>query len=46
MTEAGGRVTTLDGRPLRYGGDSPAHAGGLLASNGALHAAAVAAMRG
>jgi 3'(2'), 5'-bisphosphate nucleotidase len=40
VTEAGGRVTTLDGRPHRYGATSPAHAGGLLASNGRLHDAA------
>ncbi|HEY1379375.1 MAG TPA: inositol monophosphatase family protein [Gemmataceae bacterium] len=46
VTEAGGRATTLDGRPLTYGADNPAHAGGLLASNGLLHDAAVAGMRG
>lgn len=45
VTEAGGRVTTLGGPPLRYGRANPAHAGGLLASNGALHDAAVAAMQ-
>jgi 3'(2'), 5'-bisphosphate nucleotidase len=44
VTEAGGRVSTLDGRPLRYGAPNPAHAGGLLASNGALHEAAIAAI--
>ena len=44
VIEAGGRVTTLDGRPLRYGDADPAHAGGLLASNGTLHDAAVTAM--
>jgi 3'(2'), 5'-bisphosphate nucleotidase len=46
VTEAGGRVSTLDGRSLRYGESNPAHAGGLLATNGALHDAAIAAMRG
>jgi 3'-phosphoadenosine 5'-phosphosulfate (PAPS) 3'-phosphatase len=45
VTEAGGRVTTLDGRPLIYGGADPGHAGGLLASNGVLHESAIAAMR-
>jgi 3'(2'), 5'-bisphosphate nucleotidase len=45
VTEAGGRVSTLAGRPLRYGEADPAHAGGLLASNGRLHDAAMAAMR-
>lgn len=46
VAEAGGRVSTLDGRPLRYGEANPGHAGGLLASNGRLHDAALAAMRG
>jgi 3'(2'), 5'-bisphosphate nucleotidase len=46
VTEAGGRVTTLDGRPHIYGADSPVHRDGLLASNGALHEAAVEALRG
>ena len=46
VTEAGGRVTTIDGRPLRYGEPSPAHAGGLLATNGFLHDAAMTALRG
>jgi 3'(2'), 5'-bisphosphate nucleotidase len=45
VTEAGGRVSTLDGRELIYGGPDPSHAGGLLASNGLLHDAAIAAMR-
>jgi 3'(2'), 5'-bisphosphate nucleotidase len=43
VTEAGGRVTTLTGDEIRYGDASPTHSGGLLASNGALHAGAVAA---
>jgi len=41
VTEAGGRVTALDGRPHRYGAESPVHHGGLLASNGRLHDAAI-----
>jgi 3'-phosphoadenosine 5'-phosphosulfate (PAPS) 3'-phosphatase len=45
VTEAGGCVSTLDGRPLRYGSPNPAHGGGLLATNGKLHAAAVAGLR-
>jgi 3'(2'), 5'-bisphosphate nucleotidase len=45
VTEAGGRVTTLDGGPLRYGAASPGHPGGLLATNGVLHDAAIRAMR-
>jgi 3'(2'), 5'-bisphosphate nucleotidase len=44
VTEAGGRVSDLSGRPIRYGANSPAHAGGLLASNGAVHEAALKAM--
>ena len=36
----------LDGQPLWYGGESPAHSGGLSASNGVLHDAALAAMDG
>jgi 3'(2'), 5'-bisphosphate nucleotidase len=46
VTEAGGRVSTLDGRSLRYGEPEPAHAGGLLATNGRLHEAAITAMHG
>jgi 3'(2'), 5'-bisphosphate nucleotidase len=46
VTEAGGRVSTLDGRPIRYGERNPAHAGGVLASNGKLHDAAIAALGG
>jgi 3'(2'), 5'-bisphosphate nucleotidase len=45
VTESGGCVSTLDGRALRYGGPNPAHGGGLLATNGRLHAAAVAGLR-
>jgi 3'(2'), 5'-bisphosphate nucleotidase len=46
VTEAGGQVSTLDGRPLRYGDESPSHNGGLLATNGWLHEAAIATMQG
>ena len=41
VDEAGGAVTTLAGRPLRYGQPGAAQHGGLLATNAALHAAAV-----
>ncbi len=44
VTEAGGTVTALDGRPITYGGPNATQTAGLLASNGKLHAAAVAAM--
>src|SRR5947207_2973473 len=37
VAEAGGRVSDLGGRPLRYGDGGPEHHGGLLASNGLLH---------
>lgn len=45
LHESGGRLTDLHDRPLSYrraAGDSLAHGGGLLASNGVLHAAALA----
>jgi 3'(2'), 5'-bisphosphate nucleotidase len=45
VTEAGGRVTTLDGWPLAYGSPNPVQRGGLLASNGRLQTAAVTALR-
>jgi 3'(2'), 5'-bisphosphate nucleotidase len=45
VAEAGGRVSNLYGQPLRYGAEDHAHGGGLLASNGVLHDAAVAAVR-
>lgn len=41
LHEAGGRLTDLYGRPLRYDGEL-AHRDGLVASNGHLHAAALA----
>jgi 3'(2'), 5'-bisphosphate nucleotidase len=45
VTEAGGRVTTLDGRPHGYGAESPVHHGGVLASNDKLYEAAIASLR-
>jgi myo-inositol-1(or 4)-monophosphatase len=39
IVAAGGRVTTYDGGPLRFNAWPP-HAPGLVASNGAIHAAA------
>jgi myo-inositol-1(or 4)-monophosphatase len=47
LSEAGGRVTTLDGAPLTYNRENPAHPT-LVAAAGALHApllAAAAALR-
>jgi 3'(2'), 5'-bisphosphate nucleotidase len=44
VTEAGGRVTRLDGSPIRYGRPDPKQVGGLLATNGVLHDAAVSAL--
>jgi fructose-1,6-bisphosphatase/inositol monophosphatase family enzyme len=46
VTEAGGRVTKLDGAPLRYGLPGALQTGGVLASNGPLHEAAVERMKG
>lgn len=44
VEEAGGRVTNVDGEPIRYAGTGRSLAGrGLLASNGHVHDAAVAA---
>jgi 3'(2'), 5'-bisphosphate nucleotidase len=44
VAEAGGRVTDVDGRPVRYaGGGSSLGGRGLMASNGRVHAAALAA---
>jgi 3'(2'), 5'-bisphosphate nucleotidase len=45
VEEAGGRVTTLDGTPLRYGSEGNKQRGGLLATNGQLHDAAIARLR-
>ena len=41
VTEAGGKVTTNDGRPLVFGRADPLQTGGLLATNGVLHEAAM-----
>jgi 3'(2'), 5'-bisphosphate nucleotidase len=44
VREAGGRVTDLRGDPIGYGAAGWKQTQGLLASNGALHAAALAAL--
>lgn len=44
VEEAGGKVTTLHGESLQYGGESPKHQGGLVATNGHLHAPAISAL--
>jgi 3'(2'), 5'-bisphosphate nucleotidase len=44
VTEAGGRTSQIDGDPIKYGQRGNAQRGGLLATNGALHDAAVAAL--
>lgn len=44
VTEAGGRVTKLDGTPIFYGREGALQQGGILATNGRLHDAAVARM--
>ncbi len=44
LTAAGGRMTTLDGAPLRYSPGVDKLAGGLLASNGVLHIGALSAV--
>jgi 3'(2'), 5'-bisphosphate nucleotidase len=46
VTEAGGVVTEIAGAPIRYGRPGNAQRGGLLATNGRLHAAAAAALEG
>ena len=45
VTEAGGAVTEIAGTPVRYGKPGNAQRGGLLATNGRLHPAAVAGLR-
>jgi 3'(2'),5'-bisphosphate nucleotidase len=45
VTEAGGRMAKLDGSPLRYGSPGALQKGGVLASNGHLHEAALARMK-
>jgi 3'(2'), 5'-bisphosphate nucleotidase len=46
VEEAGGRVTTLAGEELRYGLPGAVQRGGVLASNGRLHEAALGRMKG
>ena len=41
LVEAGGRVSDIQGAPLRYDSEVIAHTRGLLASNGGVHDAAV-----
>jgi 3'(2'), 5'-bisphosphate nucleotidase len=43
---AGGECTEIDGRPYEYASGELVNARGLLATNGRLHAATVAALRG
>jgi 3'(2'), 5'-bisphosphate nucleotidase len=45
VEEAGGTVTTLGGEPITYGGEGNKQLKGLLATNGLIHAAALAALR-
>jgi 3'(2'), 5'-bisphosphate nucleotidase len=45
IAEAGGRVTGLGGQELRYGEPGAPQVHGLLATNGLLHEAALAALR-
>ena len=45
VTEAGGTVTEIAGTPIQYGTAGNAQRGGLLATNGRLHAAAVDGLR-
>lgn len=45
VEEAGGQVTGLYGQPVRYGAGGADQRMGLLASNGRLHAAALARLR-
>jgi len=45
VTEAGGRVTTLQGEEVRYNGPNHAQLGGLLATNSVIHDVAVERMK-
>jgi 3'(2'), 5'-bisphosphate nucleotidase len=45
VTEAGGSVTEIAGTPIRYGTSGCSQRGGLVASNGRLHADAVSRLR-
>lgn len=37
ITEAGGRISDVDGRPMLYGGPDPVHHRGIVTSNGRCH---------
>lgn len=39
ITEAGGQISDVDGRPLSYGGADPVHHRGIVTSNGRCHEA-------
>jgi 3'(2'), 5'-bisphosphate nucleotidase len=45
VTEAGGMVTGMNGQPIVYGNGVGGQRSGLIASNGAIHAAAVERLR-
>lgn len=45
LLEAGGRITDLDGMPLRYNCPSLRHVNGVVASSGAIHELVVEAVR-
>jgi 3'(2'), 5'-bisphosphate nucleotidase len=42
LTGAGGKLTDVDGAPLRYGDTTNSHRRGIVATNGPAHAAAIA----
>lgn len=46
VTEAGGRMTTLRGEPIRYGREGYLQRSGLIAAGASLHPAAVAGLAG
>src|SRR5205085_5505323 len=46
VEEAGGKVTTFHGRPVRYGQSDADQREGLLATNGVLHEAALERLKG
>ncbi|MFO0936651.1 MAG: 3'(2'),5'-bisphosphate nucleotidase CysQ [Gemmataceae bacterium] len=46
VSEAGGNATKLNGEALSYGAEGFAQTGGILATNGKLHAAVVERMKG
>jgi 3'(2'), 5'-bisphosphate nucleotidase len=45
ITEAGGRITDVDGRAFSYGGPDPVHHRGIVTSNGRCHEALCALAR-